>query len=45
MIAKVSYALFPQWLARRVAAITRDRLSLKLSRLRFRLVTALRAVV
>jgi hypothetical protein len=44
MKRRIAYALFPEWLARRVAAITRDRLSLSLSRLKFRLFRAVRVI-
>jgi hypothetical protein len=45
MTRAVAHALLPAWLARRVAAVTRDRVSLKLLRVKFRLVTAIKAVV
>jgi hypothetical protein len=45
MAGKISYLLLPEWLARRVAAVTRDRFSLKLLRVKFKLVTAIRTVV
>jgi hypothetical protein len=44
MEVKVCYAVFPDWLARRFVAVTLDRVSLSLLRLRFRVLRAVRVV-